>query len=808
MRLLQLVTGPGELIDLHPNVTILQGMDEERRDLLRRTVVGLAQGRAVGEGLLEVHGVLFGLDDRHLAVLDLAADVDPVVRRPDLPGGGSLDALDLDERREQFEALLPLVASRVELQTQARETAAAALAALDRARAAHAEASAVEASAVDASAAGAPDPAPTTVEELEDRLLGEWAQLEAARSARQALEQEVTQLNEAVQVAAARTAGLVERLGTRDQPSVEVEPVEGTLDSATDDGPPESSASQVDDAEARLASLDTRLAVLDVQAPERIEEAVRLVRAGAELVPSAEARALAEEIEALDHELGDVAAAEAPAAAVATARARLDDARQALLDAEADARAPVLSRVDVDELEQAHDAVQDAIERTDGALSGGRARRRLEERRAAEQVILDRLGFRSYADYVMGSSTRHHDPQREATLTAAREELREAEAQWHDLQLTVEHELRRAERLDHRRVLSERARALLGTPVARDEEAAALQVLRVPAVDVVAAVTVVRRALDDLGIDLGDENLDLEELALVAESALDAAADGERRRYELVEERAAVATELAHLRGDGSARPAPAPAPDEHDHRLFSADEPEPAPVGDPEPDPDPDPDDEGDDEELRSAQALEAAAQAAVERARAELERAAAAEASIAEQVAASETELEAATASDLSDELAAAQLEVTAHVEALAASVEAAETEHQQAEKRVEAEDQALDVLDQEGRALAAQIERLEDLAASQAAGTATSTDELEWYLLARLAGQRSVSVVGSLPLLLDDALVGIDPEQVSHLLDRLERMADAVQLIVVSDDPSLEAWVASVGPARAAIVRPSAA
>ena len=62
----------------------------------------------------------------------------------------------------------------------------------------------------------------------------------------------------------------------------------------------------------------------------------------------------------------------------------------------------------------------------------------------------------------------------------------------------------------------------------------------------------------------------------------------------------------------------------------------------------------------------------------------------------------------------------------------------------------------------------------------------EEIEWYLLARLAAQRAVCLGGSLPLLLDGALAGLDEDQLGHVLGRLERMADAVQVIVVSDDP----------------------
>jgi hypothetical protein len=83
----------------------------------------------------------------------------------------------------------------------------------------------------------------------------------------------------------------------------------------------------------------------------------------------------------------------------------------------------------------------------------------------------------------------------------------------------------------------------------------------------------------------------------------------------------------------------------------------------------------------------------------------------------------------------------------------------------------------------------------------------EEVEWYLLARLAAQRSVSLGGSLPLVLDDALLGLAQEDMEHVLGRLERMSEAVQVIVISDDPATAAWVALAGEDRAAVVRPQA-
>jgi chromosome segregation ATPase len=84
---------------------------------------------------------------------------------------------------------------------------------------------------------------------------------------------------------------------------------------------------------------------------------------------------------------------------------------------------------------------------------------------------------------------------------------------------------------------------------------------------------------------------------------------------------------------------------------------------------------------------------------------------------------------------------------------------------------------------------------------------TEDIEWYLLARLAGQRGVSYAGSVPLLLDDTLRDLHPIEVDQLLERLERMADAVQLIVLADSDAVASWAQSSPRERVAMVAPSA-
>lgn len=80
-----------------------------------------------------------------------------------------------------------------------------------------------------------------------------------------------------------------------------------------------------------------------------------------------------------------------------------------------------------------------------------------------------------------------------------------------------------------------------------------------------------------------------------------------------------------------------------------------------------------------------------------------------------------------------------------------------------------------------------------------------DLEWLLLARLAAQRDCSFVGSMPLLVDGALDDIDDDTLLKLLDQLERMSGAVQIIHLTDDPRIAAWASARGDSSAAVVRP---
>ena len=73
----------------------------------------------------------------------------------------------------------------------------------------------------------------------------------------------------------------------------------------------------------------------------------------------------------------------------------------------------------------------------------------------------------------------------------------------------------------------------------------------------------------------------------------------------------------------------------------------------------------------------------------------------------------------------------------------------------------------------------------------------DDTEWYLLTRLAGLRSLSFAGSVPLVLDGALMDLDRESAHRVLDKVEAMTDVVQVIYLGDDDAVVEWAALRGP-----------
>ncbi|HSL60041.1 MAG TPA: hypothetical protein VK866_19500, partial [Acidimicrobiales bacterium] len=87
MRVLRLDLAPGEELDLHPDLSVIAGLDPAHRAAVLDRLADLARGRpSGGSGLLEAHGLLLPPRPELLAALGIPDETEVVVRAADLPG--------------------------------------------------------------------------------------------------------------------------------------------------------------------------------------------------------------------------------------------------------------------------------------------------------------------------------------------------------------------------------------------------------------------------------------------------------------------------------------------------------------------------------------------------------------------------------------------------------------------------------------------------------------------------------------------------------------------------------------------------
>ena len=707
MRLLQLQlgaegSGASEPLDFHPMVTVVSGLDAATRERVVAAIAALPRGLDPGmRGMVEAHGVLFDLTVENLALLGLDGDLDPVIRSGDLPGA---DATPDDSPEpppavvsaEQFLATAPegkyadLDGARRQ-QRSARETLSILREAAERARRDHADAAA------------------------------------ALRRARLAVD---------------------EANGRR---AVDPDEAARLLDDVLFD-PPEGASSKTreevearrDEIASRLARVEQGLAELSALDTRPIEVLVDAIRSPApsEMVPSERANQIADEFVALQQQVDAFEAdLEAQGRGTASALQAVEAARAELAAAERAMQKPNLSQEDVAELEAAHEAVLEAESKASGRLRRGGSKR-LDETMAAQQAILDRVGYPTWSAYVMGASLLGIDPMAEERLERARLDLDAADAHWAQVAADIEANPQHRQLLDRLEAVYLEAFDVLGGEDDQADLENALRNLRVPKGEVTQEelVDALAYQLELVGLSLGPTP-NVDRVLMAADAFLTEVSALSGRIAELQAERDELQVEMADAR-----------------HALDSLDAAERA-----ESEPTIDLTD--------GATAAPAEAPSADDLA-AELQRATEDEASYAEQLEARLALVDAAT-----------------QVEAVASS-------------------RVMRVANQlAGSEAAPAAASSAPPAASMSVGAdgeATSLPEaIEFYLLARLAAQRAVSFSGSVPLVVDDALAGLDPDVVRSLLDKLERMSEAVQIIYLSDDPQIADWVASVGIQRAAVV-----
>lgn len=805
MRILRLVDDGAFAVEFHPYITVVAGASDEQRARIARAFSEAALGRTSDlQGLIEVHGVVLDLDERALDLLELDdSEVRTSLFAEDLPGN-TASGVDRQVRaaEDRLEALEQPNRDRTVALQEAEAALVEALQAEEDARAAVA--------AADEPASGEPpadepteDPIPPVDVEARAALVERRAELQAERDRRFAeldpgAEPALAEAEENLRLAVERPA----------EPSPEPEP-DGLAEQrdpepapADDDALPEPPGSS-EERGALIEELRTSLSLHRLYDPVPVREAlddVRSAQGSGELVPSTEALSLADRLGDLDRRIAAAGADdldEATPAELAAASDRVERARVALAELEREVAAQS-GGDDLGALEEAHAEVERARDALDGRFGRARAQKRLDDALAAEDEILERLGLHSYADYLSRGGSAGPTAGSVVGLDDARNEVAAAEAELADLQATVDAALGQARLVDERRQARDEARQLLEAPDLADE-AITTELLNIRvSVDDTGPIARLADVLESVGLPVGDLELSGDELEEMVADWLAEYQHTEARLLRRIEALEAVDgpdgvpdEPVIEVGGTGDETAAEVLTVDAPSVDSTTAD-----PVTEAQAD-------------LEVARARVVAHEEASEALRAvegEL-------ADVESELAALDTEAEPDAgpaggepdedvgADDAPETVTDASAEAAAALEAASGVVAAARTAVEAASSAVAAIQDEYDAAVEELAVLRQTVSEMDH--------EPPPVGEIEWYLLARLAAQRQQSFVGSLPLVIAGALDGVtDDEGLVHLLDRLERMAGAVQIVHLTDDPRIIEWAEQLDEERAAVVRPVAA
>ena len=696
MRLLQLSPDGSEesALDLHPIITVVNGLGVGGREVLIRAVTSIAQGQAPGiGGLVEAHGVMLDLSSDTLALLDVRTDLDVLLKPSDVPVGSSPAAPPSTIRVsvEQFlHAAPPGRYPRLDQARRGQADAAEALAVLREA----AERSQNE----HGQSVRHLQRALAELEAATAAVAADDAAAETARSARSTADEDLSALRTELVEQIEQLRSDLDRIdrGLRELSAIDTRPIQVLLDA--------------------IAKPDTVEYVPSERAHELADEFVRLQAAAAELEHRLQA-------EGRDPE---------------SAMQRLEAARTELQQAERSMAKPDLSPEDVAELEAAHEEVLEAERRASGRFTRGK--RNLDELRAKEQAVLDRVGFPTWSAYVMGAGLLAIDPAAEQRLETARFEFEAAESHWAQISAAIEEDPEHSALLDQLEAVYLEAFDLLGGSEPENLEAALRAHTEAKReVTTEELVDALAYQLELVGLELGDAP-SLDRTVVVAEAFLAETSGINARVEELQAERHHVAGAL----GEAEAEFQSLPLDDGQAGGLIDLTASRNEPVVEFSP------------EDVAELEAVLAAA---------------------------AEHEREAADRMEAREALVDAATQVHAVATSKLMKI-AAELAEQQGENELPSSEPAFEV-------------PVDD------PGSDNGQETLEFYLLARLAGLRNVSFAGAVPLVVDDALRSLPPEGVRSVLAKLERMADAVQIIYLTDDRTVTEWATGVGFERAAVV-----
>lgn len=853
MRVLQVRDAAGEVgpVSFHPAVTVVQRLSAAERAWFVDAVANLAGGsnRTIA-GEVEAHGIRFSLDDATLALLGFDRPVAAVVRATDLPGhdpalaAAASAQAEAQGRRDVKARELDVCRRALTAAVAERDAAAAELQAVQRGEGAARDAVAAaeaERSRKEIEVRAARDERGQREDDLaravvaRDAALGARDQagvrIEQARAARQQAIASATAAAMALEQARAGWSAADQAAGGIEAARHRLAAAEAALAEVDPQGDESPVNRRLNALEQRRVELARLAAALGETREDPVAEAYdALLGNSGEGAPSVAALALADTWRDLHQQISALEAGVSDSERAA--EERVAGARQAVAEAEKELNQPVLTSDQIAKVETAHAAVLEAQDRAEGRFGGNRARKRLEELRAEERRVLERLGFSTYADYMMSSSNRGIGETNQVLLETTRAEAAAAEAELGQLPGAADRARRRAELLHRRDAVAPRVAALLGREPTGPESEEELRNLREPGRPPEELLAELARALTNVGIDVGPAAYDREDLELLARSYLAEEHGASQKRVEVTEATVALDQAIGALRqarsqGQVDLPPGP-PLP-----ALA-----EPAPDAIP---PGPDPVAlqtlrEARWSEAESARAAvadaEAAngrrreAQAGIDRLDAELSAAAAAE----QRAAATLAETEAAAGSASGPDLEASVAAVSAAEAALArarsaesaAEARLGESDHSGLDTVVDgararssaaeaslasaaaAEQQAvseLGVIDSELPALAGAVQAAANTA-SVSEGRGDLAEDVAWRLLARLAGLRSVGPGGSVPLVLDDPFAALQDQEVLDVMDRLAELAGPVQVVVVSDRTAVTEWARSRGSAVAGV------
>ncbi len=709
MRLLELRSPGAESpsLEFHPYLTIVRGLSSEDQDVVIRAIAAIASGSDPGlGGLVESHGIIFDLSPETLGIFGLDSAVDVVVRQDDLPGGNG--------------------SSPAGVHTPATEDNGLAVPALDSA----------DANPELAESLDAYRDAKEAHEVMVDALERARLERDAAGEARQRIMTALEKARRDRDLARAR----------RDAPEGE----------GLDPGADRELAERVEQMGERHSVLSEAIAQLEEQDPRSIEvllEAINQPRSTT-MVPSEDAIALADDFVVVQQHL-DAAERRLQADGMSMDEMirRLDDARVELSQAEKAMAKPELSSEDVTELEAAHEEVMEAEMKASGRMGRKAALKRLEEAQAKEREILDRVGFPTWASYIMGASLLNIDPVAEQRLEQARLTAEQANAEWMALNELLEADPEYSELIDRFESVVLAAIDILGGEPEGDLEEALRS-------HTIVEEEISRQDLiDALIYQLGLRGVEVPEFSpddvavSAAASWLESAADHWQRYTEHQHELATLEAEMGRIEEELAGRGVvgESNSPEERERAYEQA--------------------------------------EAAVAEILADLEQASELEVELDGQVEARELLL---TPADLALRVAEA-----AWKEAAAAS--AAVIPKGTNPPLPPSYDRKPEVYDDLPYAA-------EDEGAGEAA-PGEDREEVEFFFLSRLATLRNLSHAGSVPLVIDDALAGRPQDEVIRLMGSLERMAESVQVIYLTDDETIIEWTDRLGFQRAAVVEPIA-